>query len=170
MRIKVEKILSSGIQVEVTPQLEWAVDVARSVLEAELESLAGELDIQREGSRIQVRGQVVASANRVCERCGETTRLELGGEVDLVYLPEKFEDSGSTEVRLEQRDLDVGWYSEGVLDMGAALSEALALTLPPRIQCADVPGCDDRVSAMLSAANQPDEGALSPFAVLGRLN
>ena len=173
MRIVIETIPEDGVDVDVQLDMSWAADVASNVLESEPESLEGHLHVDKRDRLVRVRGSVRAAGERVCERCGETTTLTLGGDVDLAYVPASDAPSGHGEIRLDPGDLDVGWYSEGSLDLADVLSEALALDLPPRVACTDTESCDQRVAALLDAANgSPDgdaEASDSPFAALRQL-
>lgn len=169
VRIAIDTIPEDGVDVAIQPDTDWAVSVAATVLEVDPTELVGSLRVLARGRLVQVRGQVRATGGRTCERCGTDTDLTLGGEVALDYVPVEEAPRGHAEVRLAPGDLDVGWYAGGILDLADVVSEALALTLPPRVQCADTDACDARVQAMLSAANADSVAASSPFAALDKL-
>jgi uncharacterized metal-binding protein YceD (DUF177 family) len=133
-----------------------------------------------------------AGAETTCDRCGEPCELAVKVDGRLLFAPEESGGaaydgldaradlfgsaegaakapeavtSGRTEVELGADDLDVGWYSDGAIDLEAVLGEALALETPPRVVCADVGECDKRTDALLATARVVD----GPFAALRAL-
>lgn len=167
MRIAIDTIPEDGVRVDVQSDLPWATDAASFVLEASPQTLGGELHVVKRASFVEVRGAIQATCQRTCERCGEPATLAIDSDVDLTYVPAEDAPSGHAEVRLGEGDLDVGWFSAGVIDCSDVLSEALALALPPRIACADTDSCDSRVAALLQT--QPGSGDDHPFAALRQL-
>ena len=110
--------------------------------------------------RVGVRA--LASADATCDRCGEPTRLVADVDTALLYAPTESEGLAfEGEIELDADELDVGWYTEGLIDLGEVLQEALTLALPARVVCADTEACDKRTDALLTPAR-----AESPFSVL----
>lgn len=168
VRIVIDTIPEDGVDVDIQSTTDWAVEVASDVLEVAPTEIQGSLRVTQTSRMVKVRGEVRASGPRTCERCGAQTSLVLGGDVELVYVPTKDAPSGHSEIRLAPGDLDVGWYSGGALVMADVLSEALALSLPPRIACTEVSACEARVAALLANANASSDVDIStsPFAAL----
>lgn len=166
MRIVVAGIPRPGLEVIVDPAKDWVRDAATVALDAEPSSVGGQLDIQARGKKVEVRGDVNASAPATCDRCGTDFERSVQTELALAYLPE---GRGAFEAELElgADDLDVGWYRDGELDLGDVLREALALALPSRTICSDTAGCDARTEALLeSDAEEPVHPAFAALADL----
>lgn len=166
MRIVVAGIPRPGLEVAVDPGKDWVRAAAATALDAEPSVVGGQLDIQARGKKVEVRGEVHATAPAICDRCGADTEQSVEAELALAYLPD---DHGAFEAELElgADDLDLGWYRGGELDLGDVLREALALALPSRTICSDTAGCDARTEALLeSDAEEPGHPA---FAALGEL-
>lgn len=170
MRIAVDEIPASGRVVAFAQHDSWAVGAAAASLDRDVESLVGELTLQRASQkgvvRVDVRCNVAVEA--VCDRCANACRLELEVECALLYAPEESDgdafDGG--EIELESDDLDVGWYSDRRIEAGDVLREAIALALPGRVVCADVAECDKRTAELLSST-QEGAAKASPFASIG---
>ena len=167
MRIAIESIPDDGVYVDVQSDTAWAIAVASAVLETTAATLQGQLHVTQKGGAVRVRGEVSTSGDRVCERCGESTTLQVSASPDLAYVPADHAPTGHDEVGLSPGGLDVGWFSGGAIDLTDVMSEALALALPTRIVCANTPECDERVSNLLEA--QQGSGDDHPFAALRQL-
>ena len=164
MKITVDTIADQGLRVPISLDLPWAAQAAALALEAPPSALTGELLVERRDTVARVTGAVRAVVSRVCERCGEPVELDLRtGDTELAYVPSDSAPAGA-ELRLGAADLDLGWYEAGRLDLAEVLSELLALELPSRISCHDVPACDARVERLL--AGSPAGASDSPFAAL----
>lgn len=171
MQITVASIAEKGLTVPLSLETDWARGAAELALDVAPVQLDGELLVRVQGAVVRVSGQVRAVAQRLCERCGEPVELALhADETELAYIPGDSSASaheqrpGASELRLGAADLDLGWYEGGRLDLAHVLSELLALELPSRIACYDVPACDARVERLLAAAS-PSVGE-GPFAAL----
>lgn len=167
MRIAIDTIPDDGVHVDVQGTEDWVAEAAATVLEVSASSVSGSLLLQLRGQSVRATGHLRASGPRTCERCGEAVELVLDTDVDLSYVPITDSPDGGSEVRLVAGDLDVGWYSNGALEVDQVVSEGLALALPPRIICADTAACDARVERQLGAT--PPMPSDSPFAALGKL-
>ena len=173
MRIRVEDIPAAGRQVTAALSDGWAREAARDALDAAPTTLEAEFRI-RKGARdrdAEVALRVRTTAPGSCDRCGEDLVWVLSFESDLRYSPEPTDVSevrAEEEVELEEDDLDVGWYRDGHLSLPDVLREAVALALPSRIVCEDVPACDARTRKMLEA-NSEEAGGHPAFAALKNL-
>lgn len=156
MRITVEGIPAAGRLVEFALTDAWAADAATHSLEATPEQLKGTMTLHlasRRAGLVRVEGTVSAEAPADCDRCGESCGMALAESFTLLYAPE--ESGGDAfdggEIELKVDDLDLGWYSNGEVDLGAVLREAVALALPTRVTCTDVVECDKRTNLLLAA-------------------
>lgn len=164
MRVTLESIPEQGRNVPIQLDQGWAAEAARLALEAPPTALTGSLDLSVVAGTLHVEGSVQATAERVCERCTQPVELNISSpNVDLRYVAANPSASRS-ELRLGRGDLDLGWYYDGQIDLADVLSELLALELPSRIACSDVPACDARVAELLEAA--APEPAENPFSAL----
>ncbi len=156
MRIPVEGIPAAGREVDFALGDRWAATAAQQSLDRPAEQLSGSLRLELASKRaglVRVEGTVKVQAPAACDRCGEDCALDLSERFRLLYAPE--ESGGDAfdggEIELEVDELDLGWYREGHIDLAAVLREALALSLPARIVCADQAECDKRTHDLLAA-------------------
>jgi uncharacterized metal-binding protein YceD (DUF177 family) len=164
VRIAVEGIPAAGREIDLGPRQAWAVEAATNALDRRPEQLEGVVTLQRatKGGAVRVGVRAVAAADATCDRCGEPTRLVADVDTLLLYGPQESEGLAfEGEIELDAEELDVGWYTDGHIDLGQVLQEALALALPVRVVCADTEACDKRTDALLTPAR-----AESPFSVL----
>lgn len=140
--------------------------VVADALDGPVQRVSGVLRFSAEGDGVEVRGHVSAVAERVCERCGAPTLLQVETELELVYLPESTQGS-EADVELGEDELALGWYADGGPQVEDVLSEALALAAPPRVQCEDRVACTERTRDLLAAQPRDADG---PFAALGKLD
>lgn len=138
MVIHVSEIPDEGLQVDspdalgaIYPEEGWRLD-------------AVSLLIERRGPEVVVSGRLDATVRLACGRCLEplVARVEPGVDVHLVPVPSVRQ--GETELRPD--DLEVDFYREGILDLGALLRSETDLALPMKPLCrADCrglcPGC-----------------------------
>jgi len=171
MRIAVDGIPASGRQVDFGLNDAWAVAAATTALEHPPASLSGrvELTLASRKGLVQVQVQVAAVADGLCHRCADGCMVAVEEDRALLYGAEEIEaeayDGG--ELELSANELDIGWYAEGQIDLGAVLGEAMALALPWRIVCTDTAACDMRTADLLGARASSDVS--SAFAQLASL-
>ena len=154
MRLNVEHIDDRGEPITAGMGDVWAVQAAADALEGKPTHVAVDWSVRRAHGHVFVTGTAEASAPRTCERCGETTSLNVQTDVDLSYVPEARHGVEVPENELKADELDVGWYAGGHLDLSDTLREALALALPPRVVCEDVAACDARTHALLAGGSE----------------
>ena len=148
MRIEVEELPIRGRDVNVSLAEPWAVEATESALEATPCELTGHMHVSRhKGGEVQVVLTARAAAPRSCDRCGAEVTLVVEAAETLSYLPDGARVPAQGEVALEDEDLDLGWDSAGVIELGDVLTEALTLHLPLRVACTDTAACDAAVSA-----------------------
>jgi uncharacterized metal-binding protein YceD (DUF177 family) len=167
MRVLVEHIPPDGLPVHLDPAAAWLQEAASIALERPARSIGGALTVERFGKRLEVVGTMAAEADVTCDRCLAPLRLRLGGPVELAYEPEAKAPPPDEEVELVATDLDVGWYDGEGLDMGAVVSEQLALWLPERVRCDSLEttrlGDENAVCALPDEVTRRDPRS-SPFA------
>lgn len=137
MKLLIERISDDGETLRFDDVGPWALAAAAEALEGEVKRLDGVLQISREGDVVRASGELFAEVTRDCDRCAKTGTWRLGGPLDLRYAP--LPSMQQTEVDLEEADLDLGFYTEGAINLDAVLAEHFALALPLRLTC-DTPG------------------------------
>ncbi|TNE92036.1 MAG: hypothetical protein EP330_03525 [Deltaproteobacteria bacterium] len=144
----------------------WAVAAGRDAAGGEVSSVTGELVLHDAGAGVlRVTGTAALVAELDCDRCGESTSLQVEAEVDLGYAPvvaRRTTSLDEEEVELAEDELDAGWYEGTTLDMHAVLCEAFTLAWPARVVCSDSTACEQRASTLLDAG----KAETSPFAAL----
>ena len=97
------------------------------------------LDKQEEGL-IQARGRFSADLELICGRCLKNFSQKVRGELNLVFMPRP-QGGPSEEVELAGEDMEVSFYGGEEIDLGDALRDELALSLPMAPVCGqDCPG------------------------------
>lgn len=167
MKLLIERIPDEGEFLRFDDVGPWALAAASAGLEGEVTRLDGAIDVTREGKVVHVKGELFAEVTRPCDRCAQVGTWRLGGPLDLTYAP--LSVVVGVDVDLEESDLDLGFYSDGSLDLDAVLEEHFALALPLRLTC-DTPGLVHTEGSPCSPASDDIETRDSPvdprFAVL----
>jgi uncharacterized metal-binding protein YceD (DUF177 family) len=130
MKLNLERVEEEAKEQELG---KWAEGAAAASLEGTVQGLEGELFVRRTEDSIFIEGEVNAVVQRSCDRCGADVVCRIGGELDLTYVPAKRGGNANREVH--GGDMDVGFYTEGSLDLGDVLREHFALSLPDRLAC-----------------------------------
>lgn len=168
VRVNVEDIKSGGRQVRFTGEDEWAKEAVQIALEGPVRDLTGELAIERRRKDVLVTGKGHAVVSRECDRCGQPTDIEVEVKEALSYRAAGSETySGAQEIELSEKDLDVGWYEGGELDLNSIVCELFTLGLPSRVVCTREEDCDVLLSASPESESTGDEPVGHPaFAAL----
>ncbi len=83
---------------------------------------------------IRVCGRLRGQAEFECDRCLETARLPLEGEMDLFYRPAKLLD-GNGEMEVNRDEIGVGFYEGPGLELAEVVREQVMLWLPMQRLC-----------------------------------
>ena len=95
------------------------------------------LRIEKFGSEILVKGEIITDVKLQCSRCLKDFWSELSIPVDVVYHPvEELKEEDKHEIKVEE--LDMGFYSGEEMDLLALVREQVALNLPMKPLCADL--------------------------------
>lgn len=137
MKVRLDQIPDDGFEI---PELgEWAQTAAGIALEGRAQSLEGHLHLIAYGDEIRVTGSLAVVARRPCDRCAVDLVVDLGGPVDLHYVPAGSRATGESTRSLHNDELDIGFYPAGEIDLAAVVEEYFALVAPGRLAC-EVPG------------------------------
>src|SRR5262245_59363400 len=109
VRIAVEGIPAAGREIPLGLRQPWAVDAATNALEMRPDRLDGMITLQRATGKgvVRVGVRATASAESICDRCGEGCTLT--SEVDTVLLYAPTESEGRAfegEIELDADELD----------------------------------------------------------------
>jgi uncharacterized protein len=98
--------------------------------------LRGRVEVVDE-TTVHVRGRLDVAVEAECSRCLERHQVALGQELDLFFLPraEREPEAEAVEVELSDRDVIVGYYEAGQLDLGEVVREQVILGLPLKPLC-----------------------------------
>ena len=93
-----------------------------------------EVHVRRAGDELHVRGEVRTTAEVPCDRCLTAVPVTVDRAFDLTYhAAASAPDDAETE--LDATDLDVDYYDGSGLDLGAVVTEQVALALPMKVLC-----------------------------------
>lgn len=126
-----------------------------------LDRLTAEVRLHREGRAVFAEGRLAAAVIQPCVATGEPVPAEIDEPFRLRFLPEDL-IGGGEEIELSEEDCDTIPFDRGLVDIGEAVAETLALALDPFPRA---PGAD----AALKAAGVLQEGEAGPFAALKAL-
>ena len=93
-----------------------------------------DLLVRKGGSKYRLSGRIEGKLELDCSRCLESFRLEVGMEVDLLYLPAS-ENRGDSEAQIEEEDLGTAFYRDEQIDLRHLVQEQFQLALPMKPLC-----------------------------------
>lgn len=127
-----------------------------------LNRLEADVEVSRATADIVARGKVRATVEQSCVATGEPVAAEIDERFTVYFRPPPTGDSGEEGVELGEDEMDVIFSEAGMVDVGEAVAQTLALHLDPypRAQGAE---------AALKAAGVKDEGEAGPFGALAAL-
>ncbi len=164
MRIVVEELSVKGFDVAFSKADGWASASAGEALEGDVVALTGQMRLERspravaKGQGVVVQVDADARVRRPCDRCGRDTEFDVAAHERMVFVPTGTDVEGTPaagERELDEDELDVGWFSDGVLLTEDVLSEALVLNAPPRVSCVDDADCAAFTAAELMRTRPP---------------
>ena len=86
-------------------------------------------------AEIRVKGSYSVRMQADCDRCLELAEFQIENkEFDLFYRPD-IVDAGQSEIRLKEGETEVGFYSDGGLELNDVLREQVLLDLPMQRTC-----------------------------------
>ncbi len=95
-----------------------------------------DLLVRRDGAKYSLVGRLDGTLELACGRCLEPVRQDVGGKVDLLYLPSS-ENTGDGDVQIEESDLSTAFYRNEHIDLGQLMHEQFQLSLPMKPLCRD---------------------------------
>ena len=95
-----------------------------------------DLLVRKDGAKYRLAGRLDAGLDIECGRCLEPFRLAVGVDIDLLYLPATA-NSVDGDIRVEEPDLNTGYYRDDQIDLGQLVQEQFQLALPMKPLCGD---------------------------------
>jgi uncharacterized protein len=152
MIIRVSDIPEEGLQVEDRAAFRLADTAWR------LDSVS--LAVTRDGDDVDVRGRITATVPQTCGRCLEEYPASVQATVDVRFAPRP---AVGHSVELGTDDLDVDFYANDELNLGALVETETTLAVPMKPLCRDdcrglCPGCGSNrnVGPCACPARAPD--------------
>lgn len=142
-------------------EAERAAICGRLGLEA-VDRLDAHATLSRNGDVVRAEGRLAASLTQSCVITGDPVAAHIDEPFELKFLPAPQDGAPDEEIELGADDCDIVFYDGGVIDLGGAIADTLALSLDPYPRSA---GAD----AALREAGVMSEEQASPFAVLAKL-
>jgi uncharacterized metal-binding protein YceD (DUF177 family) len=142
-------------------EAERAAIGVRLGLEA-VDRLDAHATLSRNGDVVRAEGRLAASLTQSCVITGDPVAAHIDEPFELKFLPAPQDGAPDEEIELGADDCDIVFYDGGVIDLGGAIADTLALSLDPYPRSA---GAD----AALREAGVMSEEQASPFAVLAKL-
>jgi len=151
-------------RVDTIGERERVVEVAATSAECEslcrrfdflsLDRLEASWTIRREANGIAARGRVRARLAQPCSVTGEPVPADVDEEARLIFVPEG--DASEEELELDADAADTVFYDGGVIDLGEAAAETMALALDPFPRA---PGAEQALrEAGVRGDDEPDAG------------
>jgi uncharacterized protein len=152
MIIRVSDIPEEGLQVEDRAAFRFADATWR------LDSVS--LAVTRDGDDVDVVGRIDATVPQTCGRCLEEYPATVQAAVDVRFAPRP---AASHNAELGRDDLDVDFYDNDELDLGALVENETTLALPMKPLCREdcrglcpVCGSNRNLGACACPARTPD--------------
>ncbi len=137
LKIKLESLKHEKI-VEIKETLNWK----EAELEGERYPYADPVDVGLKleflGDRLYLSGLVKTSVIHSCDRCLEPVKVEIEGDAEAIYLPER--KKKNLEKNLELTELDTTLYYDPhaeFLDLEDRVEEVIVLSIPMKVLCKD---------------------------------
>lgn len=141
-------------------------DERRSIAErlalTALDRLEAHVALSRTGPLVRAEGRIVATLEQSCVVTSDPVASHVDEPFALLLMPAPENAGADEEVELGEEDCDVVFYDGGLIDLGTAIADTLALSLDPYPRTA---GAD----AALKEAGVMSEAQASPFAALAKL-
>lgn len=154
--------IRDGERVDLTAdEAERSAICGRLGLEA-IDRLGAHATLSRDGDTVRAEGRLAASLTQSCVITRDPVAAHVDEPFELLFMPAPVTGSPDEEIELGAQDCDVVFYDGGVIDLGSAIADTLALSLDPYPRSA---GAD----AALKEAGVISEEQASPFAVLAKL-
>jgi uncharacterized metal-binding protein YceD (DUF177 family) len=124
--------------------------------------LEAHVTLSRTALLVRATGRIAATLEQSCVVTGEPVAAHVDEPFTLHFMPAGEVAREEDEIELRERDCDIVFFDGGVIDLGGAIADTLALSLDPYPRSASS-------DAALREAGVLSQERASPFAVLARL-
>jgi uncharacterized metal-binding protein YceD (DUF177 family) len=138
------------------------VAIAKRLGLACIDRLEAHVSLSKTGDIVRASGRLVAALDQSCVVTNVPVPAHVDAPFDLAFMPEPAATSHDEEIELAESDCDIVFYDSGLIDLGTAIADTLALNLDPYPRSA---GAD----AALKEAGVLTGAEASPFAVLAHI-
>ena len=160
-RLKLDQV-HDGERVDLVADEAERRSVAERLGLESLDCLQAHATLTRKGALIEADGRITASLNQSCVVTGDPVPSHVDEPFSLLFMPEPESRRSDEEIELASADCDVVFYDGGILDLGSAIADTLALNLDPYPRSAGA-------AAALKEAGVLSEAEAGPFAALAAL-
>jgi len=124
--------------------------------------LEADVEVSRRTADIVAQGRLRAAVEQSCVATGEPVPAQIDESFTVYFRQPPASGGGEEEIELGEDEMDVIFSDAGMVDVGEAVAQTLALHLDPYPRA---PGAE----AALKAAGVKDEGEAGPFGALAGL-
>jgi uncharacterized metal-binding protein YceD (DUF177 family) len=153
--------IADGLRVDLTADEQECEAIARRLEIPSLARLEAHVVFSRTAEEIRAEGRLLAALEQSCVITGEPVSAHVDEPFTIRFVPEQPVDPDA-EIELGEDDCDTVFYEGGVIDLGAAIADTLALSLDP------YPRSAGAETALKDAGVLTEEQA-GPFAILAQL-
>jgi len=157
--VRLDTLGSAARPMTIAAEPEELVTLARRFGLIAIAALEAEATLVREGDVVKAEGRLRADVTQACVASGEPVPAAIDEPFRLQFVPAERFDHTEDEIELSEDDCDIVPYAGGAVDLGEAVAETLALSLPPFPRSPDA-------DAVLKAAGVLSEEDAGPFAAL----
>ncbi|UCD84892.1 MAG: DUF177 domain-containing protein [Deltaproteobacteria bacterium] len=137
MKIKLDNIPESGLNLELSYEKDWLKYLQKGHREEDFEFISpitAYLELSRSRTDVFIRGELAGKLQPQCSRCLKTFDYDLVADFhcSLAPLPQSFDKE---EAELSREDMELSFYQGGEIDLDEVISEQLVLSVPPAPLC-----------------------------------
>lgn len=126
-----------------------------------IDELRAEMELARRSDEVSAKGRLVAAVVQSCVATEAPVPARIDEPFQILFQPEPAYGA-EVEIELSEAECDIVFYEGGMVDVGEAVAETLALTLDP------YPRAPEAEEALRAAGVKSEEEA-GPFATLASL-
>ena len=160
-QIRIDQV-RDGDRVELSADESERAAIARQLDLEKIERLDAHVMLHRSGDGIRAKGRVTAALEQSCVVTREPVAAYVDEPFEIAFVPEPKIDAPDAEIELGAEDCDVVFHDGATIDIGAAVTDTLALALDPYPRSASA-------DAALKEAGVINEEQAGPFSALAAL-
>jgi uncharacterized protein len=137
MKIKVDQIPDTGLQLDLTYDKDWLKRIQKGHREEDFDfttPITAHLELNRSGKNVSIMGELAGELRPKCSRCLKSFKYNLvtNFQGSLTPLPQRFENE---DIELSGEDMEFSFYQGGEIDLDEVISEQLVLAVPLNPLC-----------------------------------